>query len=90
MKKRILVFCAIAVTMLSLAFVTSCTENIRARQFGGKEQITLKPNEKLINITWKDADMWVLTEDTLSHIKYFRESSSFGVFQGEISIHDQK
>ena len=64
----------------------SCTKNKRARTFGGKEEITLKANEKLINITWKESNMWVLTEDTLTHIKYFRENSSWGVWEGEIIV----
>ena len=64
----------------------SCTENTRVKHFGGKQEISLKPHEKLMNITWKDADMWILTEDTLTHIKYFRESSSWGIWNGEIII----
>lgn len=64
----------------------SCTQNSRARNFGGKEEMKLKDNERLINITWKDTDMWLLTEDTITKVKYFRESSSFGVWEGEIKI----
>jgi hypothetical protein len=75
-----------ALFVITLLALSSCTDNMRARQWGGKENIVLKPNEKLINITWKDNDMWVLTEDTLTHVNYFRESSSFGVFNGEITI----
>ena len=48
--------------------------------------LELKPNEKLINITWKESQMWVLTEDTVTHYKYFREKSSWGIWQGEVII----
>lgn len=72
--------------LLVMCCFLSCTDNQRARKFGGKEEIQLKPNEKLINITWKESNMWVLTEDTITHIKYFRENSSWGVWEGEIII----
>ena len=77
---------AIASVLVCTVFISSCTKNKRARTFGGKEEITLKANEKLINITWKESNMWVLTEDTVTHIKYFRENSSFGIWEGEIVI----
>ena len=77
---------AFASVLLCAVFISSCTKNKRARTFGGKEEITLKANEKLINITWKESNMWVLTEDTITHIKYFRENSSWGVWQGEIIV----
>lgn len=87
MRKFKLHFSAVLTAILLLAAaLSSCTDNQRARKFGGKEEISLKPNEKLINITWKESNMWVLTEDTTTHIKYFRESSSWGIWQGEIVI----
>ena len=77
---------AFFILLVMCCFLSSCTDNQRAKNFGGKEEIQLKPNEKLINITWKQSNMWVLTEDTLTHIKYFRENSDWGVWEGEIVI----
>ena len=74
------------ILMLCAFSIAGCTSNQRARKYGGKEEVILKKNEKLINITWKESDMWVLTEDTLTHVKYFRESSSWGIWNGEIII----
>lgn len=71
---------------ISIALLSSCTKNQRARNFGGTEEIKMKPNEKLINVTWKETNMWVLSKDTVTNISYFRESSSFGVWEGEIII----
>jgi len=68
------------------ACVTSCTDNKSARSYGGTEEISLKTNEKLLGITWKDTDMWVLTQDTLTKVCYFREKSSLGILEGEIII----
>lgn len=74
------------ITVITVITFLSCTDNQRARKFGGKEEIQLKPNEVLINITWKESNMWVLTEDTTTNIKYFRENSNFGIWEGEIII----
>lgn len=74
------------VTVITILTFLSCTDNQSARNFGGKEEIQLKPNEVLINITWKESNMWVLTKDTTTNIKYFRENSNWGVWEGEIII----
>ncbi len=72
--------------ILLLIFLFSCTDNKRTKLFGGKTEIVLNKNEKFLNITWKDASMWVLTEDTLTHVKYFREHSNYGFLEGEVVI----
>lgn len=64
----------------------SCTENQRARQWGGKEKISLKKNEVLLNMTWKESNLWIQTLDTTTGIQYFREKSSWGMWEGEIII----
>lgn len=80
--KKLLFLLAILTTIC----FTSCTENSRARTFGGKQTITLQPNERLINMTWKDHDLWLLTQDTLTGVQYFRENSSWGLLEGQITI----
>lgn len=66
--------------------MSSCTENVRARHWGGTETLTLKPNEKVLNVTWKDNEMWVCTQDTITRVVYFREKSSWGVMEGTVII----
>jgi len=78
MKKQLLIIASV--------FLLSCTENQRARTFGGVERIQLKPNEVLLLITWKNDDMWVLTKDTTNGVEYFRENSSFGLWEGEVIV----
>lgn len=71
------------ISSLALLFA-SCTENIRARKFGGTEEVKLKPNEKVLNVTWKETQMWILTQDTVTGITYFREKSSLGIVEGVV------
>lgn len=55
--------------------VLSCTDNQRARTFGGEETIELPKNRVLLNATWKQADLWLLTKDTLTNEVFFNEKS---------------
>ena len=72
--------------LLTIVSVSSCTENERAKNFGGKEDITLKPSEEFVNATWKDDNLWLITKDTLTNEYIMREKSSYGVWEGEIRV----
>ena len=72
--------------LVAMVVMSSCTENVRARHFGGTETLALKPNEKVLNVTWKDNEMWVCTQDTITRVVYFREKSSWGVVEGTVII----
>jgi len=71
----------------AMILLFSCTDNIRARNYGGTEEIILEPHEKFINITWKEADLWVIVQDTITGDYYAREKSSFGIWEGRIIVH---
>ena len=73
----------VAITLLALV---SCTDNQRARSFGGTETVKLEPNEKFINITWKQDNLWIIVQDTVTGNYYAREKSNFGVLQGKVVI----
>jgi hypothetical protein len=82
-------------TILLILFIAmSCRENIRVRTFGGKGEIQLPKGQKLVNATWKETNMWILTKpmtktDTAETYS-FAESSSFGVWQGTYLLVEQK
>jgi hypothetical protein len=76
-------------TILIIAVVLglySCTANVRARRWGGTEKIVLEDHEVLLNATWKENELWVLTKDTISNVSHFREHSSWGVVEGEVQF----
>ena len=64
----------------------SCTENQRAKNFGGTEEVRLNKNEILLNVTWKGDQMWICTKDTSTGTSYFREKSNWGVMEGTIIL----
>jgi hypothetical protein len=73
----------VAITLLAMF---SCTQNQRAKSFGGTDNVKLKPNEVFINITWKHDSMWITTKDTITGIIYSREKSSYGLMEGTIIV----
>ena len=73
------------ILFLPILFV-SCTDNARSRSWGGKETVTLRENEVLVNATWKETNLWLLTKDTTTNEMFFREKSSYGLLEGEIQF----
>lgn len=84
--KRLLLTGIIMMATGIVLLVASCTDNERARRFGGTEQVELKPNEVVLNVTWKENEMWICTKDTTTNTVYFREKSSWGVMEGTIIL----
>jgi hypothetical protein len=81
MKNKLLL---LAIVVMSLS---ACTDNQRAKKYGGTEYIKLEPNERFINATWKDNNMWLIVQDTISGNYIVREKSSWGVLEGRVIIH---
>lgn len=75
-------------TMVAIALLalTSCTDNQMAKRYGGTETIKLEPQEKFINITWKQDNLWIIVQDTITGSYYAREKSNFGLLEGKVII----
>lgn len=85
----------ILIALVAVASVfASCTEQQMVRRFGGGMSIELPKGEKLIMATWKETNLFYLTEPMDSgytpKTKVFRESSSFGVLESEITFIETK
>ena len=58
------VFSIVAMVIILLVIgLSSCNQNAMIRSWGGEMDLTLEPNQKLVQITWKDTDLWILTKD---------------------------
>lgn len=79
MKKTLLLIATVAT-------LTSCTQNQRTKRWGGTEEIKLKTNEVVLNVTWKETQMWICTKDTITGTVYFREISNWGVLEGTVIL----
>lgn len=74
------------VLIAAVVALASCTDNQRAKHWGGTEELKLKPNEIVLNVTWKETQMWICTKDTTTGTVYFREKSNWGVLEGTVIL----
>ena len=91
MKKKLL---SVALVAGLLSTLFSCTENSRVRRFGGTMTIDLPKGEKLLMATWKDANLFYLTEPMDSvytpKTKTFKEKSEWDVMESTIIFRESK
>jgi len=83
----------IFVLILASLALLSCTEQQRTRAYGRDSHLVLPKGEKLVMVTWKQADLWFLTRpfkkrDEPETYK-FKESYSWGVMEGTITIRER-
>lgn len=75
---------------LALPFLFNCTEQDRARSYGGTADISVQCGQKVVTATWKETHLWVLTRpmklDENPEIFTFSESSSWGMMQGTVIL----
>ena len=81
----------LARSALSLTFsALACTENARARSFGGTAKIEVKAGHKVVGASWKRDDLWVLTrpmrDGEVPETLIMSESSSWGVVEGHVQL----
>jgi hypothetical protein len=87
--KKMFVFLSVMVMF------ASCTDNERVKIFGGTANLTIPQNEKFVNVTWKEFDLWVITKtrtplDTTYDTYTFKEHSKHGVLEGTYVITESK
>lgn len=75
--------------------LASCTKNARVKNFGGTANLTIPHNEKFVNVTWKETELWVITKtrtpiDTTYDTYIFKEHSSLGILEGTYIIKETK
>jgi hypothetical protein len=72
----------------------SCTENSRVKNWGGEGTIRLPKGKKLVNVTWKETEVWYLTREMdsndVAETYQFHEESSYGVIEGTYTIIETK
>jgi hypothetical protein len=78
-----------ALLVLALALgLFGCTENQRARNFGGTMKVALPCDTKLVTATWKQDNLWYLTraarENELPEDQTLYEDSNFGIVNGKV------
>lgn len=90
MKKIVMLFTVVAM----LCLCVGCTEQTRARSLGGTTHINLPAGQKLIEVTWKESNLWYLTapmeDDYIPTVKTFQEDSEWGMIEGTVIFHESR
>lgn len=90
MKKRIIG----GITLLAvMGFGLTGCKTI-AKNMGGTITIDVPKGQKIIEATWKNANLWYLTrpmrEDEEPEIFTFQEDSNFGIIEGKVIFKESK
>lgn len=82
----------IALTIVSLVLLSGCQWT--AKNFGGSYTVDLPDNRKLVNLTWKDSELWILTkemnDEDIAETYKLQEDSTFGLLEGVVTINENK
>jgi hypothetical protein len=86
--KKVSIFILLAISL------AACTENSRVKNWGGEGTINLPKGRKLVNITWKENQVWYLTRpmnaSDSAETYQFHEESSWGAIEGTYNIVETK
>lgn len=79
------------ILIISLAFILAgCTQNQRAKNFGGDFTIEAPAGKTVANMTWKGDNLWIQYHDRPENVKpvvvVFKEYSSFGLVNGTVTV----
>lgn len=73
-----------------LLTLLACTENQRSKTFGGNMEVRIPCDQVVFDVTWKEDNLWYAIQPAAPGwtpaTKVFRESSSFGLIQGEVTM----
>lgn len=85
---------ALAVVLICVIGFCGCSDNFRAKHWGGTMNIDLPKGEKLEVVTWKEQELWYLTrpmrEGETAENWTFREKSSYGLVEGKVVFKESK
>lgn len=83
-----------SLALIAIVSLISCTENERAKEYGGSAELELPKGQKLINVTWKETNLWYLTRpmkaSDSAEVYEFKEKSSWGTWEGTYIIKEIK
>ena len=81
-------------SLLTILSFSSCTEQFRVREFGGKMEIEIPSGYKVTSATWKEAELFYflepMEEGYVPKEKKFVESSSYGILESEVTFKEKR
>ena len=81
-------------SLLTILSFSSCTEQARVREFGGKMEIAVPAGYKVTSATWKETELFYfmepMEEGYVPKEKKFVESSSYGFWESEVTFKEKR
>ena len=81
-------------TLFMMLGLVGCDNQFVAKKLGGSYTLELPKGEKLVDITWKEDNLWYLTEPMENDYEpqeyKFQADTVFGVFEGTVTIIESK
>jgi hypothetical protein len=81
---------SIGIILIAAILLAGCTQNQRARGLGGSATIEAPAGKTVVNMTWKETQLWVQYRDRAPGEKpqttVFKEYSSFGILEGQVTV----
>lgn len=91
--KYILPIALVTIFVILIGFIVT-GNHWATRQWGGEEELHLPANKKLVNATWRNSSLWLLTRPMSSHevpeVYDFIESSNLDIMNGTVHIIEHK
>lgn len=80
--------------MLSVGIYVGIDNQAVTKTMGGTTTVTLEPNRKLVSLSWKGNNLWVLSRNMepreAPNVYHYDESSRFGVLEGRVIVIESK
>ena len=81
-------------SLLTILSFSSCTEQERARNFGGKIKIEVPVGYKVTSAAWKESELFYfiepMEEGYVPKEKKFVESSNYGFWESEVTFKEKR
>lgn len=79
---------AVVGSIAAVFILTGCTQQSRAKSWGGSAKIELPAGQKIVGATWKESNLWYMTRPARSgefpETVTLQESSNLGVVEGKV------
>lgn len=80
--------------LLSVGIYAGIDNQAVTKTMSGTTTVTLEPNRKLVSLSWKDNNLWVLSRNMkpreAPNVYHYDERSRFGVLEGRVIVIESK
>ena len=81
-------------SLFIILLMVGCTDNNRAKMWGGTMKVELEKGQKLVDVTWKETSLWYMTKPMgptdVAETYTFKEESSYGIIEGKVIFIETK